>query len=379
MADGSFLGGPGLGGIGGNPAPQQYTAAPQFSEAPRSEAFDPGAALQNCRHAYPLAVRDANLSVCLGLLMQSMPYALMRFAVLFGFSIAGIIWMIVTFGGAAFLSTHVAGIFGLVWLIGLCAGTGWIWTSVLRYVLFLIECGHVAVLTELITRGAIGNGSESMFAYGRRIVTTRFGQVNALLGMHLLVRGVLNAFHNTLDWIGEVLPIPGLESISNLVNMVLRSATRYMDKVIFSYNLARQDEDQWASAREGIVYYCQNAAPILKTSIWIIILEKVLSACLWLVFLTPAALVTMMLPHAMRESGAIVTIVIAILFAANVRAAFLKPLFMIMIMVRYHALVENQPINQDWVGHLEGLSDKFRDFGQQAAVAAGAAGAAFRR
>ncbi len=52
-----------------------------------------------------------------------------------------------------------------------------------------------------------------------------------------------------------------------------------------------------------IVYYCQNAMPILKTSIWIIILEKVLSLCLWLLFLAPAAAITVMLPHGVREAG----------------------------------------------------------------------------
>ncbi len=57
------------------------------------------------------------------------------------------------------------------------------------------------------------------FAYGRRIVTERFGQVNALLGLNLLVRGVLNAFHATLDWISELLPIPGLEGLANLANV----------------------------------------------------------------------------------------------------------------------------------------------------------------
>ncbi len=55
-----------------------------------------------------------------------------------------------------------------------------------------------------------------------------------------------------------------------------------------------------------------------------------------------------MLPHGVREAGGVVTVIIALLFAANVRAAFLKPLFLIMIMVRFHALVENQPINQVW-------------------------------
>ena len=61
-------------------------------------------------------------------------------------------------------------------------GVGFFWGTILRYVLHLLSCGHVAVLTELITRGQVGNGSESMLAYGRRVVTERFGQVNALFG-----------------------------------------------------------------------------------------------------------------------------------------------------------------------------------------------------
>jgi uncharacterized membrane protein YhaH (DUF805 family) len=150
---------------------------------------------------------------------------------------------------------------------------------------------------------------------------------------------------------------------------VLRAATRYLDKVILSYNLARNDQDPWRGAREGIVYYCQNAKPILKTSVWIVILERLLSFVVWLVLLTPAAAITVMLPASVRESGGIVTVVIAVLLAATVRAAFIKPLFLIMMMVRFHALIENQPINQEWDTRLSGISDKFRTLGEQGAPA----------
>jgi hypothetical protein len=61
-------------------------------------------------------------------------------------------------------------------------------------------------------------------------------------------------------------------------------------------------------------------------------------------------------------------VIIAILLAATIRAAFLKPIFLIMTMVRFHALVENQPINQDWDARLASLSDKFRDLGNRAAA-----------
>jgi hypothetical protein len=315
---------------------------------------------------YPLAVRDSSLTSAAGLLVQSLPYALARFGILLAASFICMIWAAVTIGGAAWLGTHVAQAFGLVWFIGCASAAFWIWATLLRYALHLIECGHVAVLTELIVHGKIESGQESMLAHGRRIVTERFGQVNALFGMNMLIRGTLNAFHNTLDWVAEALPIPGLDSVANLVTAILRASTRYTDKVIFSYNLACGVENPWEGARDGVVYYCQNAKPILKTSIWIIMLEKMLSAGLWVLMLIPAAAITAILPHSVRESAGVVIVFIAVLFALAARAAFVKPLFLIMIMTRFHALIEHQALNPAWVAQLDQISDKFRDLGQKA-------------
>jgi hypothetical protein len=325
-----------------------------------------GAAPAPVRHSYPLAVRDYGLAQAISLLMASLPYALARFAILLGCAIACIVWIVVAFGGAAFLGSHIASAFGFIWLLICLGGAGFFWGTILRYVLHLLACGHVAVLTELITKGQVGNGSEPMLAYGKRVVTERFGQVNALYGLNLMVRGILAAFHRTLDWIGEILPIPGLEGLANLANIILRAATRYLDKVILSYNLARGDVEPWQGAREGMVYYAQNAVPILKTAVWIVILERVLTVVLWLLLLVPAGAITLMLPHAVREQAGIVTILVAALLAGPLRAAFLKPLFLIMMMVRFHALIENQPINQEWDARLATVSDKFRDLGTQA-------------
>ena len=324
---------------------------------------------QGVRHAYPLVVRDHGLATALGLVMRSLPYALARFGVQLAFTVGCIVWLIVAFGGAAWFTAHIAQAFGLVWLVVCLVGAGWLWVTILRYVLHLIACGHVAVLTDLIVRGQVGNGSESMFAYGRRIVTDRFGQVNALFGLNALVRGIVQAFHRTLDWTAELLPIPGLESVASLISVILRAATRYLDKVIFSYNLARGEQDPWAGAREGIVYYCQNAMPILKTSIWIVIQERVLSFFLWLLLLVPAGAITVMLPDAVREVGGLITVVIALLLTSALREAFIKPIFLVMIMVRFHALVENQPINAEWADRLAQMSDKFRTFAYGARTA----------
>ncbi len=326
------------------------------------------------RHTYALSVRNHGLGTAIGLLIKSLPYAVARFGILLAYAVACIIWIVVAFGGAAWLGTHIAGAFGILWFILCVVGIGWFWGTVLRYVLHLLACGHVAVLTELITRGQVGNGTVSMLSYGKRIVLQRFGEVNILFGFNMLVRGIINTFHRTLDWIGEMIPIPGLEGLSSLMTMIMRAATRYLDKVILSYNLARNDGDPWTGAREGLVYYAQNAKPILMTSVWIVILERLLTFALWLLLLAPAGVITVMLPAGVRESGGLVTILIAILLAGTIRAAFIKPLFLIMMMVRFHALAENQPINQEWDARLSSASDKFRSLGAGFSMPSGTTG-----
>jgi hypothetical protein len=336
-----------------------------------SPAGPPHAAPSAVRHAYPLAVRDPSMGVAIGLVLQTLPYALMRLGLLFAASVLGIIWLSIVLGGTAWLGAHIAGVFGAAWFILCIVATGFFWGTVLRYALHLIECGHVAVLTELITKGRIGNGAEPMFAYGRRIVTERFGAVSLLFGLNAMVRGVLAAFHRTLDFIADLLPIPGLEALSSLLNLVLRSATRYLDKVLFSYSLARSGEDTETTTREGLVHYAQNAQPILKTAIWIVILDRVLTVLMWLVLMVPAAAIVLLLPSAAREAGGLVTLIVAALFAAALRSAIIKPVFLTMMMVRFHSAAEGQAINPEWDARLAQISQKFRDLGARASGAFG--------
>jgi hypothetical protein len=319
-------------------------------------------------HDYPLTVRDSGVFSAIGLVLRSLPYALMRFAVLLAFAFACIVWVAVTVGGSIWTGAHIAGVFGLAWFLSCVIAAGWFWTAMLRYLLHLIECGHVAVLTELVVHGRVGNGSESMFAYGKRVVIEQFGQVNVLFALNMLVRGAVNAVHATVEGVGHLLPIPGIEAIGRLVAVILRAATRYLDKVILSYNLACAAPNPWQGARDGLVYYAQNAKPVLKQAVWIVVLEYALTALLWLVLLVPAAAVTAILPASVRELGAVLTIGIAVFFALAARGAFVKPIFLVMIIVRFHELIEHQAINRDWVARLDQVSARFRSLGEKTAA-----------
>lgn len=306
------------------------------------------------RHSYPLAINDAGLGTAVGLLLKTLPYIAVRLAILVGVSIATIIWFGGTFGGGAFLSEKVHPWIGWGWLVSGMGIYGWIWMTVVRYSLYLIKCGHIAVLTELITTDKISSGDKGMFQHGKDVVTEKFGQVNVLFALDALITGVVNAFNRTLDFVSSVLPIPGLHALTNIVEGVLRAATTYIDETIFSYNLARGEENPWRGGRDGLIYYCQNCKEILKTAAFCVVIDYVLTAIAWFVMLAPAAVLTYILPFIGGWS-----FLVAILFAMNFRQAVLKPLFLIMIMTKFHVSVRGQAIDLEWDERLAGISNKF--------------------
>jgi hypothetical protein len=318
------------------------------------------------RHSYPLAIQQAGFGTACSLVMKTMPYALVRFGILVAVTFGTVIWFALTFGGAALLSTSVHPFAGLMWLFAGLGTYGYAWWFLARYALFLIQAGHIAVLTELITTGTIGNGAAGMFDYGRKIVTERFGEVNALFALSALIRGVVFVFNRTLNFASHFLPIPGLRTVAGIVNAVVRAATRYVAHTMFSYNLARGDENVWRSSKDGLIYYAQNSGEILKTAVYVVILDRVLTALVWAAMLAPAFLMLAILPEAAKPGGFIGGLVIAALLASNVRQAFLQPIFLVMVMTKFHLVVRNQAINAEWDARLTSLSGKFRDLKSKA-------------
>jgi hypothetical protein len=314
------------------------------------------------RHSYPLAISSAGIGESLKLLLQTMPFLLVRFGILCALTIASILYLAILFGGAMILSKAAAAL-AWIWVIGLLVVGGSLWRFVVRYMLYLIKLGHIAVLTELVTKGSIANGTLGMFEYGKRVVTERFGEVNAMFALDLLISGIVGAFNRTLNWVASLLPVPGLDSVMGVVNAVLRASTTYIDETVFSYNLARGDENVFRSSKDGLIYYAQNAKEVLKTGLWVVVLDYVLTGAIWIVMLAPGFALSYLMPG---NSGGIVMLVIAMLFAGSVRSAFLKPLFLTMVMVKFHAAVRNQPINLEWDQRLGSASRKFEELKQQA-------------
>jgi hypothetical protein len=325
----------------------------------------PGPRAPEVRHSYPLAVREAGFSTAVGLLMRTLPYALVRFGILLCISFVTLVWAVIAFGGWGWLGSKVHPGVGFGWFLFACMIYGSLWTMVVRYFLYLLKCGHIVVLTELITSGRIANGDEGMFAYGKRVVKSRFGEVSALFVVDRVVSGVVRAFNRTLDFVAGLLPIPGLSSVVSFANSVVYAATTYIDETIFSYGLARQETNPWASAKDGLIYYAQNSKEILKTGVYAVILDKVLSFVVWVAMLAPAFVISWLMPRSVVGFGFWFVVVFAALLASSIRAAFIKPIFLIMTMTKFHVQVQNQPINQEWDERLGRASGKFRELDER--------------
>jgi hypothetical protein len=316
-------------------------------------------------------VQDAGFGSAFSLFMRTLPYALARFGVLAVVSFVSIVWTVLTFGGFAFLATRLHPFAGYAWLFAGLAAYGAIWRSMVRYTLYLLKAGHIAVLTELITRGSLELKGEDMFAYGKRVVTERFGQVNAMFALDLLVSGVVRAFNRSLTWLSNLLPIPGLQGIMGVVKAIVYSATTFIDETIFSYSLARGDSDNFRSSRDGLIYYAQNSREVLKTGVLVVIVDKIATVITWVAMLVPAFMVTAILPAAVKGSGGFFTFLFAAFFAWNARAAFLEPLCLTMIMLRFHVCVRDQPIDVEWDGRLSTVSKQFVELKSRITGAAG--------
>ncbi len=81
--------------------------------------------------------------------------------------------------------------------------------------------------------------------------------------------------------------------------------------------------------------------------------------------MAPAMLFVWVSPFPVLSGAAILA---AFLCAANARSAFLEPLFLIMVMIKFHVAAENQPVNLDWDARLTTLSGNFVEIKEKAAA-----------
>ncbi|WP_366556185.1 hypothetical protein [Aquibaculum sediminis] len=302
---------------------------------------------------------DFSFGRSVGLMLQTLPFILLRMAVYFGAALAyvlvtgtgaGLGWGIGALGDEGFRATATfgGGFIGFLIVLGIMY-----WLR--EYILYLVKAGHIAVMVELIDKRPMPEG-RSQIGHAQAMVRERFAEASVLFAVDQLVKGVLRAITGLVRGIFTILPIPGVKQLISILHAFLRVAVGFIDEVILAHALRTRASDPWESARTALVLYGQNYRPMLKNAAWITVFVYSLSAILFFVMLAPAALVANFFPGGLSALG----VVLAVIFAWSIKAAVLEPLAVACLLQAYFRTIEGQSPDPQWESRLEGMSDKFR-------------------
>lgn len=308
---------------------------------------------------------DFSIGTTIAALGRTWPFILARMVVYTGVAFgylfftgvgATVGWGIGAFGDDGFQggATFIGG------AIGFAVVSAFIYL-IREWFLYMLKAGHVAVLVEVLDGRPMPAGL-AQINHAHEVVRARFAEANVLFVVDQLVKGVVNAITGIVNFVATILPVPGLEGLARFARAVVKVAVGFVDEVILAYNIRTGSRNPYSTAQDALVLYAQNATWILKNAVWLAAIVWGLAFVLFLVFLAPAAAIVYFLPGTISNFG----FVFAIVFALCLKAAVLEPFAIASLMQVYFRAIEGQTPRQDWRGHLEGASAKFRDLGEKA-------------
>lgn len=311
-----------------------------------------------------------SIGKAMAIMARTAPFVLFRVAVYFGITMAlilatgtgaGVGWGIGALGDEGFRANAV------FWggAAGFSAVAGVVF-FLRDYLLYIVKAGHIAVMVELIEDRPIPAG-QSQIAFARGIVAQRFGQASALFALDQVIKGVVAAVTGLVQGLLSILPIPGLDRIMGVVRAYLRLAVGLVDEMILAHALRTRSANPWASAREALVLYGQNARVMLINAAWLTAIVWILSALVFLLMLAPAAAVAWLIPGGWSAGG----LIFALVFAWAVKAALIEPFALACLIQVFFVETEGQTPDPAWEARLDEVSDRFRAMAGKAASWAG--------
>ena len=311
---------------------------------------------------------DFSIGRTIGILLQTLPFILLRMAIYFGITL---VFILATGTGAGIgygvgnLSEDPSGfaVGGGFIGFGLVAGAVY-WAR--EWLLYMVKAAHIAVIVKLIDNAPLPAG-QSQVAYGREVVTARFGEANTLFVLDQLIKGAIAAITGLIGGIAAFLPIPGLDALARFANTVIRLSLTYVDEIILGYNIRTNSTNAWDSSRHGLVLYAQNGMKMVKNAVWLSVFLWILAIVVFLLALSPAAAILYFFPGNIAGYA----FVIALVFAWAFKAAVLEPFAIAALMSVYFKTIEGQVPDPAWDAKLAGASSKFREIKEKAVSAFG--------
>ncbi len=223
-----------------------------------------------------------------------------------------------------------------------------------NYIGYLIKAGHVAVVAQAVTTGAV---PENQFEFGKQMVKDRFATSNVYFVVDKLVSGAVRQLKNAVGKVGGMLDsIPGMEKITSLIQRFIGIALGYVDECCLGYCFINKEKSAFQASCDGVVIYFQNAKKLLKDAAIITIIVSVLTVVAWLVPFIILALIFNAL-----EWHVGIAALIALFIGVTIKSAFIDSFVMVKMMTTYMEVAPGTVLNFDLYNKLCGLSSKFKE------------------
>jgi hypothetical protein len=306
---------------------------------------------------------DLNLQLAKAtrIVFQTAPYLAYRAAVygvlLIAVAVALLLLALIgsVFGGAAALILFV--------VLAVAVGGG---LQLLRdYVLYMLQAGHIAIVTELITRGELPKGIRQT-EWAKQRVVHYFKEISVLSLVDHLVRGVVGVVNRTLLDVMTALPIPGTDWLARLAERVVHFSLTYVDESVIAYTFKTGNENVYDAAKSGILVYCQSWKSLLRNAVALTVLGYALTAACTIVFLVPLGVAAYLLP-ASWSVARLLLFLLAVWMGLSVKWILFDPIACTSTILTFLQEAETRTPDPTWEGRIEAVSDKFRELKQKAA------------
>lgn len=291
---------------------------------------------------------------------KTFPYILLRLLVYVLFALGFIIyfWMVFEMGQMVVKLHEYARV--AVWVIALLLSFP-ITRLVREYVLYVIKAGHVAVITELVTKGKLPEGV-GQIQWGKEQVMNTFKEVSVLFVMDRLVLGVIRSINTMMRGIGNFFSmVPGLQGLIRFANLILHFGLTYIDEAIMARNFCMKNENAWESSKQGLILYAQSWKEILQAAILLSFAAILSYGILFVIFLIPLWSLALAYP-----SFKILLVIAAFLLAGAVKLALFDPWALTNMILVYLTVTEGKTPDPSWESKLESVSSKFKKIQQNA-------------
>jgi hypothetical protein len=292
--------------------------------------------------------------------MKTLPYTGILIAIYGLIGLGAAIYL----GILLLLAKIFGGVGALLFIIGLVGLFGLL-KLVQRYVLYMVKAGHIAVITELIHKGALPENINQV-EYGKQIVTGLFKEISVLFVVDQLVSGIITGFNRMVVRVADMIPIPGVENLAKVAGMIINYAVTFVDEAILSFNLARKDKNIWESAKKGVILYAQNWKPILTNAVGLTVVSILGLVVFVVIMLIPFGLLSA-LTH--NETLKAFWLFCALTIGYGLKLSLVNPFCLIATIITYNRAIEGQEPNAEWETKLEQASDKFRELKSKAMAA----------